>query len=109
MEQATTKKEGKERRTCRTCNAKEERSIAKLKVETQSMFRLYNQNSGEHFYTANAGEKNHLVNIGWIYEGIGWNAPKTSDYPVYRLYNGNGGEHHYTMNKAEKDMLVRAG
>lgn len=109
VEQATTKKEGKERRTCRTCNAKEERSIAKLKVETQSMYRLYNPNSGEHFYTANAGEKNHLANIGWIYEGIGWIAPKTSDYPVYRLYNGNGGEHHYTMNKAEKDMLVRAG
>ena len=109
VEQATTKKEGKERRTCRTCNAKEERSIAKLKVETQSMYRLYNPNSGEHFYTANAGEKNHLANIGWIYEGIGWIAPKTSNYPVYRLYNGNGGEHHYTMNKAEKDMLVRAG
>lgn len=109
VEQVTTKKEGKERRTCRTCNAKEERSIAKLKVETQSMYRLYNPNSGEHFYTANAGEKNHLANIGWIYEGIGWNAPKTSDYPVYRLYNGNGGEHHYTMNKTEKDMLVRAG
>ena len=109
VEQATTKKEGKERRTCRTCNSKEERSIAKLKVETQSMYRLYNSNSGEHFYTANVGEKNHLANIGWIYEGIGWIAPKTSDYPVYRLYNGNGGEHHYTMNKAEKDMLVRAG
>ena len=109
VEQATTKKEGMERRICRACNAKEERSIAKLKVETQSMYRLYNPNSGEHFYTANAGEKNHLANIGWIYEGIGWNAPKTSDYPVYRLYNGNGGEHHYTMNKAEKDMLVRAG
>ena len=109
VEQATTKNEGKERRTCRTCNAKEERSIAKLKVETQSMYRLYNPNSGEHFYTANAGEKNHLANIGWIYEGIGWIAPKTSDYPVYRLYNGNGGEHHYTMNKAEKNMLVRAG
>ena len=109
VEQATTKKEGMERRICRACNAKEERSIAKLKVETQSMYRLYNPNSGEHFYTANAGEKNHLANIGWIYEGIGWVAPKTSDYPVYRLYNGNGGEHHYTMNKAEKDMLVRAG
>ena len=109
VEQATTKKEGKERRTCRSCNAREERSISKLKVETQSMYRLYNSNSGEHFYTANVGEKNHLANIGWIYEGIGWNAPKTSDYPVYRLYNGNGGEHHYTMNKAEKDMLVRAG
>ena len=108
----TTTSEGKEERTCKTCNTKQQRSIAKLTetaVETQKMYRLYNPNSGEHFYTANAGEKNHLANIGWIYEGVGWNAPKTSDYPVYRLYNGNGGEHHYTMNKAEKDMLVRAG
>ena len=108
----TTTSEGKEERTCKTCNTKQQRSIAKLTetaVETQKMYRLYNPNSGEHFYTANVGEKNHLANIGWIYEGIGWNAPKTSDYPVYRLYNGNGGEHHYTMNKAEKDMLVRAG
>ena len=108
----TTTSEGKEERTCKTCNTKQQRSIAKLTetvVETQKMFRLYNPNSGEHFYTANVGEKNHLANIGWIYEGVGWIAPKTSDYPVYRLYNGNGGEHHYTMNKAEKDMLVRAG
>ena len=108
----TTTSEGKEERICKTCNTKQQRSIAKLTetvIETQKMYRLYNPNSGEHFYTANAGEKNHLANIGWIYEGIGWNAPKTSDYPVYRLYNGNGGEHHYTMNKAEKDMLVRAG
>ena len=108
----TTTSEGKEERICKTCNTKQQRSIAKLTetvVETQKMYRLYNPNSGEHFYTANAGEKNHLANIGWIYEGIGWIAPKTSDYPVYRLYNGNGGEHHYTMNKAEKNMLVRAG
>ena len=108
----TTTSEGKEERTCKTCNTKQQRSIAKLTetvVETQKMYRLYNPNSGEHFYTANVGEKNHLANIGWIYEGVGWIAPKTSDYPVYRLYNGNGGEHHYTMNKAEKDMLVRAG
>ena len=108
----TTTSEGKEERTCKTCHTKQQRSIAKLTetvIETQKMYRLYNPNSGEHFYTANAGEKNHLANIGWIYEGIGWIAPKTSNYPVYRLYNGNGGEHHYTMNKAEKDMLVRAG
>ena len=108
----TTTSEGKDERTCKTCNTKQQRSIAKLTetvIETQKMYRLYNPNSGEHFYTANAGEKNHLANIGWIYEGIGWIAPKTSNYPVYRLYNGNGGEHHYTMNKAEKDMLVRAG
>ena len=109
VEQATTKKEGKERRTCRTCNAREERSISKLKVETQSMYRLYNPNSGEHFYTSDVSEKNHLVSLGWRYEGIGWIAPKTSDYPVYRLYNAYGGEHHYTMDKAEKNYLVNLG
>lgn len=49
------------------------------------------------------------MNVGWIYEKIGWTAPKFSDYPVYRLYNANGGEHHYTMNKAEKNYLVSVG
>ena len=73
------------------------------------MHRLYNPNSGEHFYTEDTNEKNWLVSLGWISEGIGWIAPNSSDYPVYRLYNANGGEHHYTMNKAEKDMLVKAG
>ena len=73
------------------------------------MHRLYNPNSGEHFYTKDTNEKNWLVSLGWISEGIGWIAPNSSDYPVYRLYNANGGEHHYTMNKAEKDMLVKVG
>lgn len=39
------------------------------------MHRLYNPNSGEHFYTATTNEKNHLVKVGWKYEGIGWTAP----------------------------------
>ncbi len=70
---------------------------------------LYNKNSGEHFYTAKAGERDDLVKIGWQYEGIGWYAPETSETPVYRLYNKYGGEHHYTVNEAEKDALVKAG
>lgn len=75
---------------------------------TQDMYRLYNRNSGEHFYTANSGERNSLVKAGWRYEGIGWTAPKTGD-PVYRLYNPNAGEHHYTTKNGEKNSLVRAG
>ncbi len=74
-----------------------------------SMYRLYNPNSGEHFYTSSNGEKNNLINLGWSYEGVGWYAPKSSDNPVYRLYNANGGEHHYTMSSSEKDMLVSKG
>ena len=75
----------------------------------QDMYRLYNPNSGEHFYTANAGERDLLASLGWHDEGIGWIAPATSNTPVYRLYNENGGEHHYTTSVAERDMLVSLG
>ncbi|MDR2976281.1 MAG: hypothetical protein LBV19_03125, partial [Streptococcaceae bacterium] len=47
------------------------------------MLRLYNPNSGEHFYTAGPAEKDNLVKAGWEYEGIGWVAPD-SGTPVYR-------------------------
>lgn len=40
--------------------------------ETYEMHRLYNPNSGEHFYTRTHSERDHLVDIGWQYEGIGW-------------------------------------
>ncbi len=78
-------------------------------VQTADMYRLYNPNSGEHFYTANIAEKDNLVGLGWIYEGIGWKAPKESNTPVYRLYNPNAGDHHYTMDAGEKDHLVSVG
>ena len=75
------------------------------------MNRLYNPNSGEHFYTASIEEKEALVNLGWNDEGYGWVAPKTegATAPVYRLYNPNAGDHHYTMNKGERDTLVAYG
>lgn len=72
------------------------------------MHRLYNPNSGEHFYTADTNEKNHLVKVGWYSEGIGWNAPASGDV-VYRLYNPNAGDHHYTLHAGEKNHLVKVG
>ena len=77
-------------------------------VKTQAMYRLYNPNSGEHFYTANAGERDNLAGIGWGYEGVAWNAP-VSGKPVYRMYNPNVGDHHYTPNLGERDALVGVG
>lgn len=79
------------------------------KVTSVSMHRLYNPNSGEHFYTKEAAEKNHLVSLGWQAEGVGWTAPSTSTQPVYRLYNPNAGDHHYTMNAAEQKHLISLG
>lgn len=76
--------------------------------ENNPMYRLYNPNSGEHFYTVSLGEKTHLVSVGWSFEGIGWNAPSLG-IPVYRLYNPNNGDHHYTTSKGEHDYLVTVG
>jgi cell wall-associated NlpC family hydrolase len=73
-----------------------------------NMYRFYNPNTGEHFYTSNVTEGVKIANAGWSYEGIGWVAP-TSGVAVYRLYNPNAGDHHYTTNAAEKNMLVSLG
>lgn len=77
--------------------------------DIQAMYRLYNPNSGEHFYTASEAERNSVRDAGWIAEGIGWTAPAISNAPVYRLYNPNAGDHHYTMSAEERDMLIGAG
>lgn len=73
------------------------------------MYRLYNPNSGEHFYTASAVERDGLARIGWSYEGVGWVAPNSSKTPVYRMYNPNSGDHHYTVSAQERDNLSRIG
>lgn len=78
------------------------------KADAAEMHRLYNPNSGEHFYTANGNEKNNLTRVGWKYEGIGWTAPDSGN-AVYRMYNKNAGDHHYTMNANEKNHLVKVG
>jgi hypothetical protein len=72
-----------------------------------AMYRLYNPNSGEHFYTSNVVEKNVLVTVGWKYEGVAWTAPSKSATPVYRLYSGT--DHHYTTSVVERDYLVSVG
>lgn len=72
------------------------------------MYRLYNPNSGEHFYTKTVSERDHLRSVGWRYEGIGWQAP-TNGNPVYRLYNPNAGDHHYTLLVSERDHLKKVG
>ena len=81
-------------------------------IKADLMNRLYNPNSGEHFYTKDTNEKDVLVGLGWKDEGIGWVAPNKDvqrEEAVYRLYNPNAGDHHYTTNTRERDALVSAG
>ncbi|GEM_PF-6833485 len=72
-------------------------------------YRLYNPNTGEHFYTNSAAEHDMLVRAGWNTETRTWKLPTKSDYPIYRVYNPNSGDHHYTLNAGEKDFLVGLG
>ena len=85
-------------------------SIKAYMVSTsEAMYRLYNPNTGEHIYTSDSGEKDYLSAIGWNYEGIGWNAPVSSDTPVYRLFNPFTSEHYYTTNEEEMFYLSVIG
>ena len=77
-------------------------------TDSMKMYRLYNPNSGEHFYTSDVSERNMLSNIGWKYEGVAWNVPLSGN-PVYRLFNPYTGEHHYTTDVVERDVLATNG
>lgn len=78
-------------------------------IQTTAMYRMYNPNSGEHFYTGSIEERDMLDSVGWNYEGIAWFAPINGGTPIYRLFNPNNGDHHYTGSIEERDMLTGVG
>lgn len=77
----------------------------------ENIYRLYNKNTGEHFYTASAFERDQTVAKGWSYEGVGWITPKQSNSPIYRVFSpqSKGGDHYYTKSKYEASQLVKKG
>ena len=70
--------------------------------------RMYNPNSGEHFYTGSQEEVQILIDAGWNFEGPGFITP-TTGIPIYRLYSEKYGDHFYTTSETERDMLVADG
>ena len=92
-----------------TCNAC---GVHRETVETRKvhhMLRMYNPNTGEHFYTGSEVERDDLIAAGWNYEGVAFTFPANTGAPVYRLYDPETGEHLYTMDEAEKDLLLSKG
>ena len=92
--------------TCNVCG------VDRATVETRKvvhMFRMYNPNTGEHFYTGSTVERDNLIAAGWQYEGIGFTFPANIGVPVHRLFQSSTGEHLYTMDVAEKDQLIAEG
>ena len=78
-------------------------------TQTVTMYRLYNQWSGEHLFTESYDEYQYLCSLGWNGEGRAWLAPAKSNTPIYRLYNPYSGDHHYTSSKSEYDQLCSIG
>jgi hypothetical protein len=72
---------------------------------------MYNPNSGRHYYTASAGERDSLKGVGWVYEkdeGFIHTSLQTGTTEVFRLYNNNSGVHLYTASAGEKNAILAA-
>lgn len=75
------------------------------------IYRLYNNKTQTHFYTASAVERDSTIAQypQFTYEGIGFyaQANQTSgNTPVYRFYNTKTGAHFYTVSAAERDNVL---
>ena len=113
-------------------------TVVEAKPEsTQVMYRLYNPNSGEHFYTpvyrlysgtdhhytTSIVERDHLIDVGWTLEGdnaegIAWYSDDQKRVPLYRQFNpnvdptapfNNSGSHNYTTSLEEHEQLISIG
>lgn len=82
-------------------------------VSEGMVYRMYNPNTGEHFYTKDANERDTLEAVGWNYEADASfptiSASEDGAVPTYRVYNPNSGLHHYTMDKNEALVLKSLG
>lgn len=82
--------------------------VTSLSIPSVPVYRLFNTETGEHLYTSDANERDVLAGRKpWIYEHVGWNAPKEGD-PVYRVFNRVNGDHLYT-DAGEANILVSRG
>ena len=82
----------------------------------QKVYRLYNVDTGEHFFTVSYDEFNRFTmnynyqfhKYDWKSEGEAWYAGTTGT-PVYRIHNPKGGDHYYTTSFAEAKADVQKG
>lgn len=83
-------------------------SVGKNKV-----YRIYNPNTGEHFYSTNKKECDAAVKAGWRQEtDPNYTWVSEGDVKVYREFNPDvqtAGSHNFTTNLAEHKNVVKAG
>ena len=91
------------------CNVCGVDRVSTKKRQVHHMLRMYNPNTGEHFYTGSEVERDNLIAAGWNYEGVAFTFPANTGAPVHRLFQPSTGEHLYTMDEAEKERLLSEG
>lgn len=70
--------------------------------------RIYNPNTGEHFFTADSTEADALAELGWDVEGDAWNN-NSGVRMIYRLMNPYSGFHMFTISHGEACHMVDGG
>lgn len=70
-----------------------------------ALYRLFNPNSGDHFYTTSEFERdNAWTNLGYVKEGIAcfvFDSWHPGTVPFFRLYDSSNGDHFYTTSQSE--------
>ncbi len=80
-------------------------------VDLADVYRFFNRATGVHFYTADAGERAHIL-ATWPHfadEGAVWRALRTADagtVPVWRFFNRDTGAHFYTTDANERQRIL---
>lgn len=66
------------------------------------VYRLYNQSTGDHYFTIDLTECDELESqTDWSYEGIAWKIAPNADVSVYRVYNSQAHEYMWTTDYSE--------
>lgn len=84
-------------------------TTVEVRAEDVTVYRVYNQFTGEHLFTTSTDEYANLTQVGWTGEGEAWKCPSESLAPVYRLYNPFSGDHQYTTSESEYANLASLG
>lgn len=75
-----------------------------------AVYRFFNTATGAHFFTANAGERDYVIQTypTFKYEGTAFYAygnATTGQNPVFRFFNRSTGAHFYTIDQGERDFV----
>lgn len=86
-----------------THNDPEQQRPVVPEADSGGVYRVYNPNNGEHYYTLERKMAQHLVDIGWTYEGIVFYTTRNgaTGKPVTVLYSKSNEDHIYTMDQHE--------